>query len=50
MESVILLQILDETVCVSSDTNALVKGMNPSLLPPVREKEDGILGYLAWVR
>ena len=32
METVIRVQILDESVCISLSTNALGKDMNPSLL------------------
>ena len=31
-------QILDETDCISHNTNTLGKGMNPIILPPVMGK------------
>ena len=38
MESVIWVQILDDTVCVSICANALEKAMNPSVFPPAMGK------------
>ena len=38
MESAIRVQILNEAVCVSLQTNTLKKNMNPSLLPSVMGK------------
>ena len=34
MDTVTRFQILDETDCISHDTNTLGKGMNPIILPP----------------
>ena len=51
MESVTQIQILDKVVCISISTNALGKGMNPSVFQPhpqqwINSKEDWVL--LPW--
>ena len=38
MDTAILVQISDETDCISHSTNTLGKGMNPIILPPVMGK------------
>ena len=35
MDTATRVQILDETDCISHDTNTLGKGMNPIIFPPV---------------
>ena len=34
MNQVTLVCILDDAACISHSTNILVKGMNPTILPP----------------
>ena len=41
MEMATLVQILDETDCISHCTNTLGKGMNPIILPPAVGKIGG---------
>ena len=38
METVTRAQILDDTDCISHDTNPLGKGINPIILPPAMGK------------
>ena len=38
MDPATQIQILDEADCISNSTNALVKGMNPIILPPAMGK------------
>ena len=46
MNTVTRVQILDETDCISHNTNTLGKGMNPIILPPAMSR----LGFSALVR
>ena len=39
MDTVILVQILDEIACISHSTNTLRKGMNPIILHPAMGKQ-----------
>ena len=47
MDTVIRVQILDETYCISHSTNTFGKGINPIILPPAMEKKLGRLGSSA---
>ena len=38
MDTATQVQILDENDCISHNTNALGKGMNPTILPPAMGK------------
>ena len=38
MDTATRVQILDETDCISHNTNTLGKGMNPIILPPAMGK------------
>ena len=35
MDMATQVQILDEAVCISYSANTIVKGMNPTILPPL---------------
>ena len=38
MDTATRVQILDQTYCISHNTNTLGKGMNPNILPPAMSK------------
>ena len=38
----IRVQILDEAVCISDNTNIFGKGMNPTIIPPAMERLDSL--------
>ena len=42
-------QILNETVCISYNTNILGKGIHPTILPPAMHKIIGQSGFLTLV-
>ena len=42
-DTVMRVQILDETVCILRSTNAPGKGMNPIIFPPAMRKLSGRL-------
>ena len=50
MNTATRVQILDETDCISHNTNTLGKGMNPIILPPAMGKSQDRLGSSALVR
>ena len=47
MDTATQVQILDETDCISHNTNTLGKGTNPIILPPAMGKLVGQTGFLS---
>ena len=43
-------QILDKAVCISFYDNTLEKDMDPTILPPAMDKQEGRLGILVLVQ